>query len=112
MRTKLLPLALLLAMAAPAHAQSVGDVLGQFASTGPTQETARAIATLCPAGNRLSARLQSDCNSLVGAAFQNNTQVRNALIAITADNATVPIDRSGLGRRSPTADHASGSLPA
>jgi hypothetical protein len=88
-------------MAAPVQAHSVGDVLGRFADTGPTRETARAIATLCPAGNRLTARLQADCNNPVGAAFPNNPQVRNALAAITADNATVPIDCSRL---SPHAD--------
>ncbi len=112
MRPLLLPTALILAMAAPAQAQSVGDVLGQFAGTGPTRETARAIATLCPAGNRLSARLQADCNNLVGAAFQNNAQVRNALIAITADNATVPIDRSGLGRMQINSPMALTSMPS
>jgi outer membrane autotransporter protein len=112
MRQMLLPTALLIAMAAPAHAQSVVEVLGQFAPTGPTAETARAIATLCPAGNRLSARLQADCNALVGAAFQNNAQVRNALVAITADNATVPIDRSGLGRMQINSPMALASMPA
>jgi outer membrane autotransporter protein len=112
MRPMLLSTALLLAIAAPAHAQSVGDVLGQFADTGPTRETARAIATLCPAGNRLTARLQTDCNTLVGAAFQNNAQVRNALVAITADNATVPIDRSGLGRTQISSPLALTSLPS
>lgn len=98
-------------MAAPVQAHSVGDVLGRFADTGPTRETARAIATLCPAGNRLTARLQADCNNLVGAAFQNNPQVRNALAAITADNATVPIDRSGLGRMPIHSPMALSSLP-
>lgn len=77
---------------------AVIDQLNRFAETAPRRENARAIGILCPAGNRLSARLQADCNTLVGAAFANNESVRQALANITADNATIPIDRSGLGK--------------
>ncbi len=85
-----------------ALAQStVIDTLNRFAATGPQRESARAIGVLCPAGNRLSARLQSDCNALVGAAFQNAPGVASALSRITPDNATIPIDRSALGKFTP-----------
>lgn len=101
MRRTLCFTAVLLALGAAdrAAAQSaVIDQLNRFTVSAPQRESARAIGVLCPAGNRLSARLQSDCNSLVGAAFANNDSVRNALANITPDNATIPIDRSGLGK--------------
>lgn len=95
--------ALLLALGDAAQAQNAAvERLIQFAASRPQLENARAIGTLCFAGNRLSARLQDDCNNLVGNAFGANpatdTAVRRALAAITGDNVTIPIDRSGLGR--------------
>lgn len=105
----------LLAVGAAAQAQNPAvDQLSQFAGSTTTLNNARAIGTLCFAGNRLSARLQSDCNTLVGAAFGADpgvdTAVRNALSRITADNATIPLDRSGLGKASliPTAPSGNG----
>ncbi|MFO1496599.1 MAG: autotransporter outer membrane beta-barrel domain-containing protein [Lysobacterales bacterium] len=100
MRKTVCTTAILLLLGADlAYAQNaVIDQLNRFADTGPRRENARAIGILCPAGNRLSARLQSDCNTLVGAAFANNSSVRQALSSITADNVTIPIDRSGLGK--------------
>ncbi len=80
---------------------AVVDTLNRFTGSGPQRETARAVGVLCPAGNRLTPRLQNDCNSLVGAAFQNNANVATALRQVTADNATIPIDRSGLGKFTP-----------
>lgn len=95
--------ALLLALGGAAQAQNAAvERLIQFAASRPQLENARAIGTLCFAGNRLTARLQDDCNNLVGNAFGANpgtdTVVRRALAAITGDNVTIPIDRSGLGR--------------
>jgi outer membrane lipase/esterase len=95
--------ALLLALGGAAQAQNAAvERLIQFAASRPQLENARAIGTLCFPGNRLSARLQDDCNTLVGNAFGANpgsdTVVRRALAAITGDNVTIPIDRSGLGR--------------
>jgi outer membrane autotransporter protein len=95
----------LLVMAGGAHAQNPAvDRLTQFATTEPQRQNATAIGVLCFPGNRLTARLQADCNNLVGNAFTadpaSDTAVRAALAIITADNATVPIDRSGLGKLS------------
>ena len=106
----------LLAMSSIAHAQNPAvDQLSQFANSATTLNNARAIGTLCFAGNRLSARLQSDCNTLVGAAFGADpavdTAVRSALARITADNATIPLDRSGLGKASLVPVAPSGSGP-
>lgn len=100
---KILSGALLLALGGAAQAQNAAvERLIQFAASRPQLENARAIGTLCFAGNRLSARLQDDCNNLVGNAFGANpatdVAVRRALAAITGDNVTIPIDRSGLGR--------------
>lgn len=95
----------LLAFGTVAQAQNPAvDRLTQFANTEPQRQNATAIGVLCFPGNRLTARLQADCNNLVGNAFTSDpatdTAVRNALTSITADNATVPIDRSGLGKMS------------
>lgn len=92
-----------LAMVGNVQAQNAAaDRLAQFAQSDPQRRNAIAIGVLCFAGNRLSARLQDDCNNLVGNAFGadpgTDINVRRALAAITADNATVPIDRSGLGK--------------
>jgi len=93
-----LSLLILLALTG-AHAQAQNaavDRLNQFAGSVAARENARAIGVLCFAGNRLTARLQDDCNSLVGNAFAANpatdNAVRTALASITADNATIPID--------------------
>jgi len=107
-QVQLLLLPVLLGLAGAVQAQNpASDRLVQFASTRPQLANARAIGTLCFAGNRLSARLQDDCNTLVGNAFGANpttdVSVRRALAAIVGDNATIPIDRSGLGRSSLTA---------
>lgn len=106
---------LALTMASGVQAQNPAvDRLSQFADTAPQRANATAIGVLCFPGNRLTARLQDDCNTLVGNAFGANpatdTAVRTALRSITADNATIPIDRSGLGKlnRLPTAPSATG----
>lgn len=100
---QLIAASLLLALGSLAQAQNAAvDRLRLFARNKPQFEVARAVGTLCFPGNRLSARLQDDCNNLVGNAFGANpsgdTSVRAALAAITGDNVTIPIDRSGLGR--------------
>lgn len=111
--TGLLLLAMTLTGVAQAQNPAV-DRLSQFADSEPRRQNAIAIGVLCFPGNRLSARLQDDCNNLVGNAFGANpatdTAVRAALRSITADNATIPIDRSGLGKLSllPTAPSQSG----
>lgn len=98
---KSLALAMAWAMPGLAMAQSTPiDVLNRFTDSGSQREVARAIGTLCPAGNRLSARLQQDCNSLVGAAFGNDASVRSAISRITPDNVRVAVDRGQLLRRS------------
>lgn len=106
---------LLLAWAGGVYAQNPAvDRLTQFARSEPQRRNATAIGVLCFPGNRLTARLQSDCNTLVGAAFgadpATDGAVRAALANITADNATVPIDRSGLGKLNllPTSPSATG----
>ena len=108
-------LLLALNLAGVAHAQNPAvDRLSQFADSEPRRQNAVAIGVLCFPGNRLSARLQDDCNNLVGNAFGANpatdTAVRAALRSITADNATIPIDRSGLGKMNllPTAPSQTG----
>lgn len=72
------------------------DVLNRFTSSASQQEVARAIGTLCPAGNRVSARLQQDCNALVGAAFGGESTVRGAITGITPDSARIAVDRGQL----------------
>lgn len=75
------------------QAQTPVDVLNQFTGSDSQREVARAIGTLCPPGNRLSTRLQQDCNSLVGAAFGGDGAVRNAISRITPDQVRTAIDR-------------------
>ncbi len=80
-------------VAPTAFAQSVTDrVLEALRPSAPTNSrlaTAAAIATLCPAGNRLNARLQSDCNTLVGSAFQSVAGVADAVGRITPDDSSI-----------------------
>lgn len=116
-RQKAMLLALgLLAASTMVQAQNPAvDRLSQFAASETALNNARAIGILCFAGNRLSTRLQTDCNTLVGAAFgadpAADTAVRNALARITADNATIPLDRSGLGKMNTLPMAPSGSGP-
>ncbi len=95
--------ALVLACAsASAQAQQTPiDVINQFADSDSIRELGRAIGTLCPAGNRLSARLQADCNALVGAAFGGDAAVRAALRQIVPDAVNASIDRSQFGFGAP-----------
>lgn len=93
--------AALVACTAPmacALAQTPIEVLNLFASGDAQRSLAQAIGTLCPAGNRLSDRLQQDCNALVGAAFGGDGLVRNAFGQIVSDNVNLAVDRSQLGR--------------
>lgn len=91
--------ALAMSMVGPVAAQNVVvDQLNQFTNSAPGRELARAIGVLCFAGNRLTDRLQADCNALAGAAFADDSNVRTALGAIVADNATIPNDRSMAGK--------------
>lgn len=90
-------LLLLAGLPGPSLAQSTAvEVLNRFAGSDSQREVARAIGTLCPAGNRVSARLQQDCNTLVGAAFGGEGTVRGAIAGITPDSARVAVDRGQL----------------
>lgn len=88
------------------------DVLSQFTISDSQREVARAIGTLCPAGNRVNARLQSDCNNLVGAAFQGAGTVRGAISAITPDSARVAVDRGQFPGASAQASGGAGGIGA
>lgn len=95
MKKSLISLALL--SAAPlafAQNQAVLGALNGFSDNNTQRDTNRAVAILCPAGNRLSDRLQADCNALVGAAFRQNTNVREAIRQITPDNAPISVNRA------------------
>lgn len=82
----------------PALAQSTPtEALNQFTVNASERELARAIGTLCAAGNRVSDRLQQDCNSLVGSAFGNDVRVQGAIAQLIADNANVATDRTQFG---------------
>ncbi|MBD8525665.1 autotransporter outer membrane beta-barrel domain-containing protein [Pseudomarimonas arenosa] len=70
------------------------DALRPFANGSSQRELIRAIGTLCFAGNRLSDRLQQDCNALVGGAFGSDSNVRGALAQIVADNVNQTTDRT------------------
>jgi outer membrane autotransporter protein len=72
------------------------SVLQQFVRSQSGQSVAVAVGTLCPPGNRLTPRLQQDCNALVGAAFGGDTAVATALGQITPDNVNASFDRSQI----------------
>jgi outer membrane autotransporter protein len=74
------------------------DALTRFINSQSQRAIAVAVGTLCPAGNRLSARLQQDCNALVGSAFQNDGAVAAALRQIVPDNVSASLDRSQFQR--------------
>jgi uncharacterized protein with beta-barrel porin domain len=97
MHTKIFSIISLSLCAASANAQNaqVLDALNRFSGSNTTQrETNRAIAILCPGSGRLSARLQADCNALVGGAFAGNAAVRSAIAQLTADNAPLSANRT------------------
>lgn len=98
MRLLVSTLAVVLALGAvqSARAQSnpAIDALNPFSFGASQQELVRAIGTLCFAGNRLTDRLQQDCNALVGGAFNSDGNVSSALGQIVADNVNQTIDRS------------------
>ncbi len=74
----------------------VQAALNQFANNATQREAARAIAIICPTSGRANARFQLDCNSLVGAAFAGNGNVRRALAALVADQTPVAANRAFL----------------
>jgi uncharacterized protein YhjY with autotransporter beta-barrel domain len=95
MKKSMLTLALI--SAAPlafAQNQAVLGALNGFSDNNTQREVNRAVAILCPAGNRLTDRLQADCNALVGAAFRQNTNVRDAIRQLTPDSAPVSVNRA------------------
>lgn len=104
MRCILLSGALSLALAPVAMAQNtqVLNALNQFTRNNTQRETARAVAILCPAGGRLSDRLQQDCNSLVGAAFSGEGAVSSAIARLTADQTPLAANRAQLDEASAT----------
>lgn len=107
-RRRMMAIAVLIGLPGIGHAQnSPIDVLNRFTTSASQREVARAIGTLCPAGNRVSARLQQDCNNLVGAAFGNEGTVRGAIAGITPDSARIAVDRGQL-QRTPMRSAAAG----
>ena len=101
MRRSKLFLAGLLALAGwdVAQAQNAATQALLPFTVGDTQrELARAIGTLCLPGNRLTPRLQNDCNNLVGGAFAGGGGVRQAISSIVGDNVTATVDSSMVGR--------------
>ena len=74
----------------------VQAALNQFANNATQREAIRAIAIICPTAGRASQRFQQDCNSLVGAAFAGNGNVRRALAALVADQTPVAANRAFL----------------
>ncbi len=68
--------------------------LNRFTRTDTQRETARVIAIVCPTAGRASARFQQDCNSLVGAAFQNNAAIPGALASLVADQTPLAANRA------------------
>lgn len=110
-RRSTLPAILMMAMPGFALAQATPiGVLSQFTSSDSQREVARAIGTLCPAGNRVSSRLQQDCNNLVGAAFNGEGSVRAAIAGITPDSARVAVDRGQFPGAPAYASGGSGGL--
>lgn len=111
--SKTLLLSLLVAMPGLGMAQSSPiDVLNRFTTSDSQREVARAIGRLCPAGNRVSTRLQADCNNLVGAAFGNEGTVRAAIAGITPDSARVAVDRGQFPGAPAFADGGAGAIGA
>ena len=86
---------------AQAQSNPAIDILNPFAAGSSQRELVRAIGTLCFAGNRLTDRLQQDCNALVGSAFNNDTGIGGALSQIVADNVNASIDRAQFGQFNP-----------
>jgi outer membrane autotransporter protein len=86
------------------------SVLTRLVNSQSQQALGRAIGTICPAGNRLTARLQADCNALVGAAFQGDPGVAAALRQITPDNVNASFDRSNAQAGARTLAGLHGSL--
>jgi len=94
-----LALALGLFQLGAAQAQNAATAaLLPFTGSDSERELARAIGTLCLPGNRLTPRLQSDCNNLVGGAFNGDNGVRTAINSIVGDNVTASVDSSMVGR--------------
>lgn len=100
----LLSCAIGLSVAPVAMAQNaqVLNALNQFTRNNTQRETARAVAILCPAGGRLSDRLQQDCNSLVGSAFNGEGAVSTAISRLTADQTPLSANRAQLDDASAT----------
>ncbi len=105
--------ALLMALPGLGFAQTTPiGVLSQFTASDSQREVARAIGTLCPAGNRVNTRLQADCNNLLGAAFEGAGTVRGAISGITPDSARVAVDRGQFPGAPAHASGGSGGIGA
>lgn len=101
---------LVLAPVAMAQNAQVLNALNQFTRNNTQRETARAVAILCPAGGRLSDRLQQDCNSLVGSAFNGEGAVSTAISRLTADQTPLAANRAQLDDASSTLTLRSGGF--
>lgn len=93
---------LTLGSSAMAQNTQVLNTLNQFTRNNTQRETARAVAILCPAGGRLSNRLQQDCNALVGSAFSGESAVSTAISRLTADQTPLAANRAQLDDASAT----------
>jgi uncharacterized protein with beta-barrel porin domain len=94
MSVALAALGLFLTGSTLAQNAQVQSALNRFARTETQRETARAIAVICPPGNRLSTRLQQDCGALVGAAFAGDATVAGAFDQLVADQTPVAANRA------------------
>ena len=89
-----------LAMVGNVQAQNAAaDRLAQFAQSDPQRRNAIAIGVLCFAGNRLSARLQDDCNNLVGNAFGADPGTDRARAALPVSHDASQRNSGVLGRK-------------
>ncbi|MCG6860726.1 MAG: autotransporter outer membrane beta-barrel domain-containing protein [Chromatiaceae bacterium] len=71
----------------------IDESMQSIAQTDPQRAVAATISAVCPAGVA-EARLQQDCNVLVGASFNDQAQASTALGQVTADQASTPVDAS------------------
>ena len=71
----------------------IRGTLQDFAPTAPAAEVSAVIETVCPQEIAAS-DLQRDCNTLVGAALGGDANTGDALLQITPDDASTPVDAS------------------
>ncbi|MCU7905297.1 MAG: choice-of-anchor D domain-containing protein, partial [Candidatus Thiodiazotropha sp. (ex Epidulcina cf. delphinae)] len=73
---------------APGNTNTVADLLKPYTGGNPNViSTSEVIAEACPSG-RITQRMQEDCNAVVEAADQGDTDTTTALFQITPESAT------------------------